>query len=276
MLKRILFGSLMIAALAGLFWLDWRIDPRTCQWPLAAVLAALAAVAFKEVYHLLAKVDVRILTVSGLLGAEAAATWPFWSRLLPGGAGDGAAAPALLGLIVSAAFLEQMIRYRLADTLRRVAGTCMAVMYLGVGGAMILSVRDLGTMALVLFLSAVKAADTGAYFVGSAIGRHKLIPWLSPGKSWEGLAGGVAAAIGVAALVAWWAGLGLAAWQACVFGAAMAVIGQFGDLCESLMKRAANVKDSGALMPGFGGLLDLLDSPLIAAAPAWVLLRCWT
>ena len=55
----------------------------------------------------------------------------------------------------------------------------------------------------------------------------------------------------------------------------MAIIGQFGDLCESLMKRAANVKDSCALMPGFGGLLDLLDSPLIAAAPAYLMFRAW-
>ena len=155
------------------------------------------------------------------------------------------------------------------------SGTALAIGYLGVGGAMIVAVRGYGMGALVLFLAAVKAADSGAYFVGSAIGKHKVIPWLSPGKSWEGLAGGIAASIGITALAAWGAGISLALWQIAVFGASMAVIGQFGDLCESLMKRAANVKDSGALMPGFGGLLDLLDSPLIAAAPAYVMFRFW-
>ncbi|MEI7837371.1 MAG: phosphatidate cytidylyltransferase, partial [Planctomycetota bacterium] len=182
---------------------------------------------------------------------------------------------AVGGLIVAAAFLEQMARYRAGDALRRLAGTALAIGYLGVGGAMIVALRDYGVGAMVLFLAAVKSADSGAYFVGSAIGKHKLIPWLSPGKSWEGLAGGIGGSIGVTFLAAWGAGIPLAWWQAVVFGAAMAVIGQFGDLCESLMKRAANVKDSGALMPGFGGLLDLLDSPLIAAAPAYIMFRLW-
>ncbi|MCY2925547.1 MAG: phosphatidate cytidylyltransferase [Planctomycetota bacterium] len=275
MKKRIVYGSIMIAVLAGLFWLDWHLDRRSCQWPLAAVLVVLTAVAFKEVRNLLAKVDVPVLTISGLLGAELLATLPFWARLLPAHELPAMDLLAVGGLIVMAAFFEQMARYRVADALRRLSGTALAIGYLGVGGAMIVAVRGYGMGALVLFLAAVKAADSGAYFVGSAIGKHKVIPWLSPGKSWEGLAGGIAASIGITALAAWGAGISLALWQIAVFGASMAVIGQFGDLCESLMKRAANVKDSGALMPGFGGLLDLLDSPLIAAAPAYVMFRFW-
>ncbi|MCY2929816.1 MAG: phosphatidate cytidylyltransferase [Planctomycetota bacterium] len=279
MLKRIFYGSIMIGVLAGLFWLDWnlgeRAHSRSCQWPLAVVLVALTAVAFGEVRRFLAKVDVPVLTVSGLIGAEVLATLPFWMQFLPGA---GLAATDLLavgGLIVAAAFLEQMARYRVGEALRRLAGTALAVAYLGVGGAMIVSLRGFGVGALVMFLAAVKAADTGAYFVGSAIGKHKIIPWLSPGKSWEGLVGGIGGSIGVTFLVAWAAGIELAWWQAVAFGAAMTVIGQFGDLCESLMKRSAGVKDSGALLPNFGGLLDLLDSPLIAAAPAYLMLRAW-
>ena len=123
-----------------------------------------------------------------------------------------------------------------------------------------------------LFLAAVKCTDIGAYFVGSAVGRHKLIVWLSPGKSWEGLIGGLAFAAGVSILVAWAWKIDAAVWEAAVFGVAVALAGQFGDLCESLLKRSARVKDSGAALPEFGGVLDLLDSPLLAAPVGYVLL----
>ena len=124
-----------------------------------------------------------------------------------------------------------------------------------------------------MFLAAVKFADVGAYFTGSAIGRHKLIRWLSPHKSWQGLIGGLAAAAGVSLLIV--AALkidGIHLWQAAVFGVVVGLAGLFGDLCESLLKRSANMKDSGSAVPGFGGVLDILDSPLLAAPIAYLLL----
>ncbi|RPI58417.1 MAG: CDP-archaeol synthase [Planctomycetaceae bacterium] len=128
-----------------------------------------------------------------------------------------------------------------------------------------------------MFLVAVKCTDIGAYFTGSAIGRHKLIPWLSPGKTWEGLLGGMAAAAGVSVLAVWAmdihiAGSALPFWRAVVFGVVVGLIGQFGDLSESLMKRSVNVKDSGAVVPEFGGVLDILDSPLLAAPAGYLML----
>jgi phosphatidate cytidylyltransferase len=163
----------------------------------------------------------------------------------------------------------------------RVSATLLAVVYLGAGAALMLAIRmdeRLGVPALVLFLAAVKFTDIGAYFTGTAIGRHKLIPWLSPGKTWEGLAGGLAAAAGISMLVVWAfrhvqsAHLSLSYAQAAIFGVVVGGIGQFGDLSESLLKRSAQVKDSGSLVPEFGGILDILDSPLLAAPPAYVLL----
>ena len=173
------------------------------------------------------------------------------------------------------AFVEQMVRSQTAGALPTVAMTMFTVLYLGIGGAMMLHIRMIepdGLVRLVLFLAAVKCADIGAYFTGSAIGKHKMIPWLSPGKSWEGLAGGLAAAVGVSLLVNRLLSVALMDYHAVVFGVVVALAGQFGDLCESLLKRSVHVKDSGAAVPEFGGVLDIIDSPLIAALPAYVLL----
>jgi len=95
---------------------------------------------------------------------------------------------------------------------------------------------------------------------------------LSPGKSWEGLAGGLALAAGVGALGAWLlTRTGTPAFGA-LFGLIVGLAGQFGDLCESLLKRSAGAKDSASLVPTFGGILDIIDSPLLAAPPAVLLL----
>ena len=132
---------------------------------------------------------------------------------------------------------------------------------------------------LVGALLTTKSCDIGAYFTGRAIGRHKMIPWLSPKKTWEGLAGGVVTAAAVGAALAhlslnlpsesdhlpWWIGA--------VGGALVAVVGQAGDLAESAFKRDAGVKDSGSILPGMGGVLDVLDSPLLAGPVVYWLLR---
>ena len=113
---------------------------------------------------------------------------------------------------------------------------------------------------LLIALLATFAADTAAYFTGTAIGRHRLAPRISPGKTWEGAAG--AAAGGIAAAVALLAILdpGPPLWTGALLGLAIAAAGTAGDLVESGLKRSAGLKDSGALLPGHGGILDRLDS----------------
>jgi phosphatidate cytidylyltransferase len=122
-------------------------------------------------------------------------------------------------------------------------------------------------LALVVFLVAVsKVGDIAAYVVGTAIGRHKLIPAVSPGKSWEGAVASFLAACGTAAIlgVVQLAGP-LDARQAVIGGIVINVASQFGDLTESLLKRSAGVKDSGRWIPQFGGIFDLVDSLFLAA-----------
>ena len=125
-------------------------------------------------------------------------------------------------------------------------------------------------MAIVMILLVVKFTDIGAYFGGRAFGKHKLIPWLSPGKTWEGLFFGLLTAGLVGAICARWT-LELLWHRGLIFGIIIGGVGQLGDLLESLMKRDAEVKDSGQLIPGFGGILDVIDSPLLAAPVAYLL-----
>lgn len=132
---------------------------------------------------------------------------------------------------------------------------------------------------LVLYLVAVvKATDIGAYFVGRWIGRHKLFPRISPSKTWEGLFGGIAAAVAASLVMRKLSGgqLGavpLSAPSAVLLGVMLAVSGVVGDMFESLLKRAAGAKDSSGAVPGMGGILDVLDSLLFGAPVLFVFAR---
>jgi phosphatidate cytidylyltransferase len=126
-----------------------------------------------------------------------------------------------------------------------------------------------GVPVLVLSLVfLVISADIGAYFAGRRFGRHKLAPRVSPGKTWEGVAGGLAL-VGIVAWV-WAASVGLPLLAFVAFGIAVGIFSVVGDLNESMFKRAAGLKDSGSLLPGHGGLLDRIDS-VTAAAPLYAL-----
>ncbi len=125
---------------------------------------------------------------------------------------------------------------------------------------------------ILVLLAGVWSFDTGAYLVGRAIGRRPFLPWISPKKTLEGVLGGLVVATVVVALVLWISGS--APLEALILGPLLGVVAQSGDLAESLLKRAAGVKDSGTLLPGHGGILDRVDSILFAAPvlAAWVAL----
>jgi phosphatidate cytidylyltransferase len=164
------------------------------------------------------------------------------------------------------------------------AGTVLSTLYLGGLGWFLMALRvkhafrvsgvQGSTMIVVMILLCVKFTDIGAFFGGKTLGRHKLIFWLSPGKTWEGLVCGILTAGAVGAILAMWINpptFPLPWWKGFVFGMVIGGIGQLGDLLESLMKRDAEVKDSGKLIPGFGGVLDVIDSPLLAAPFAYLM-----
>jgi phosphatidate cytidylyltransferase len=155
-------------------------------------------------------------------------------------------------------------------------GTLLSFVYLGVlFGFFVFIRREHSAWVVLWVLLVTKSCDIGAFFTGRSIGRHKLIPWVSPGKTWEGLIGGVitsaaVAAVGMVALQAWVDESSLPGpWLAAVAGATFGLIGQAGDLVASLFKRDAGIKDASSILPGFGGVMDVVDSPLLVAPAAY-------
>ena len=133
-----------------------------------------------------------------------------------------------------------------------------------------------GQYYLLYFVLITKFSDTGAYLVGSLIGRHKMIPRISPGKTWEGFGGAIVVATGASLSFAYFAREkmpALTALHAVILGVILSLTAVIGDLIESLFKREAGLKDSGKFFPGIGGMLDLLDSILFNAPIMYLYLR---
>ncbi len=129
---------------------------------------------------------------------------------------------------------------------------------------------------ILLVLGVVWAGDTGAYFAGRFLGKHKLHPKVSPKKTIEGAIGGLLSSIGGAFLMYEALALhGLQSWKLALFAAAGGALGQLGDLAESLIKRACNVKDSGTILPGHGGMLDRVDGVIFALPFFYFALTAW-
>ena len=125
---------------------------------------------------------------------------------------------------------------------------------------------------LLFTLLIVFATDTGAYLVGRVFGSRPLAPVISPNKTWEGAAGGIFFALVIALVVGYALDLANPRWQQIVIGVSVGVISQMGDLCESRLKRLSNVKDTGSIIPGHGGVLDRLDSVVVSIPLVYYLL----
>jgi phosphatidate cytidylyltransferase len=151
------------------------------------------------------------------------------------------------------------------------AVTLLGVAWVGAGIGCLLLIRDIpefGFWAVMAVLFTVFAADTGAFFVGRTFGRHRMAPVISPAKSWEGFVGGVLAAVGIAFVILYRdRDEFLTIPESLVLGLVIALAAVLGDLFESAVKRDLEVKDSGRVLGGHGGVLDRLDS-LLWAGPA--------
>ena len=145
---------------------------------------------------------------------------------------------------------------------RNWALTVVGASYLGVmmGQALALRLLPNGLYWMLLGLGITMINDSAAYFVGVTLGRNRILPALSPKKSWEGTVGGWIAATLTGAAVAFWSPLGLAVWLGALIGLVGGILALFGDLAISMLKRQIGVKDSGVFLPGHGGFLDRLDS----------------
>ena len=251
------------------------------------VLAALAGMLALEFYQLMSAAGVTNFRGYGTLGVVALVfvTWVSGLR------GDNGTWDSLvLFLITIGIFLRQFPQKDNPHPLRTIGGTLFGVLYIGLLWNFLPKLLVFGRPAVVegiympgrwLLLYAVFAAkftDIGAYAIGCVFGRHKLIPRISPAKSWEGVGGGILVGTLVGTLLVWglrdtFAAFGLTPWRAIPLGIALSVCAIVGDLTESLFKRAANVKDSGGIIPGMGGFLDVLDSLLFVFPALYLFLR---
>jgi phosphatidate cytidylyltransferase len=194
----------------------------------------------------------------------------------------------VLAVTLALAFYLQARRYGTHDVTANVAITMLAALYVGGLASFLVRLRlelggRAGLLLVILTLLATKLTDVGAYAAGRACGRRPLIPWLSPNKTWEGLIGGLLAALLAAVGFGYWfyaagwirlpGGPGTALGLLMVFGLLIGPLSVAGDLAASLLKRDAAIKDSSQALPGLGGLLDVADSPLLTAPAAWLF---WT
>jgi phosphatidate cytidylyltransferase len=267
LLQRTTSAVLLIGLLlAALFWL-----PPIALLPL---LLAVAALACFEFFKLLPAANIPrypwIGTFCGLLFL--AGVWFEYTQpaLVPP-----AVEPLLLFLLVAIILLRQFPQKENPRPLETMAGTIMGVLYapflLSFFPRLMFQWGAASGGWLILYLVfVVKMSDVGAYFVGCTLGRHKLCPRISPKKTWEGFFGGLVFAL--ATSVIWWklahghlGALAITLPHALVLGLLLALMGVLGDLAESILKRAANVKDSASYIQGMGGILDVLDSLLLAA-----------
>jgi phosphatidate cytidylyltransferase len=259
---RVASAVVLVALVGGVLWF--------APWWAALVLASLAAAgAAAEVAGLSRGVGAPVPALLVSVGAVVVCA------MVPIGMVNGDAMFAVLSALVLGGSLVTLAGGPPSPhSITQAAVTIMAPLYVGLPlGAMLWIQLVTGPRALIFVIAVIAASDSAQYFVGRAIGRRKLAPFVSPAKTFEGAQGGLVAAL----LIGIWLGprWGQAASpvQGAALGAVLCLAGIMGDLFKSLLKRSAGVKDSGTLIPGHGGVLDRIDAYLFAVPVYLLFLR---
>ena len=258
----------MIAGVAALLVADylWGLDA-----VVFAALAFLGCMGYAELASMLEKIGIRVPRRRGIILCVVVLLAMF---LLPVHAGLGAALLVIAFLAACFLFLGAARLDKGRSDLTGAAFGILGLVYVGVclGSFFILrglsADRRTGVVLFAAVIAITKVSDITAYFTGSFIGKHKMTPTISPNKTWEGFAGELAGGAIVSLVVLWLCFGIMPAWFAAAYGAAISVAACGGDLVESKVKRICGVKDSGSYLGAFGGVLDLLDSLLLAGPVA--------
>ena len=297
--QRVPTALCLISIVAALVWLDATFSPDGGEG--LFLLPLLLFIALGTTWDFtglligsgrdVARKTVMVATAMVSLSAAVPMLWAFAEQPYPADCPVGRLGWIAL-TVVGGAFLvllTEMARYGKGPSgaIERSSLGVLVMVYVGVPMALWVALRTMsadrwGLVAMAVAIAVTKASDTGAYFTGKAIGRNKLIPRLSPGKTREGAVGGIVAST----IVAWIclrfvmpnhpthaASIAMLAdpiVAALVLGPTLAIAGMIGDLAESMVKRDCGAKDSGTLLPGMGGVWDVSDSLIAAAAPAFL------
>ena len=234
-------------------------------WWLFALVAVAAVLALHEYGLMIRSLRPLILAaMAGALGSLLGAQLGGLEWIVAG----------FLATIPLAFFLHWIASTRQSATVA-ISSTVLGAAWIGLGLAHLLLLRDIplnGRLAIYTVLLAIFAGDIAAFFAGRLLGRHKLAPAISPGKTWEGFVAGTVATVFVC-FVALYKQDYVSIGDSLILGAVIAIAGPVGDLFESALKRDMQVKDSGRILGGHGGVLDRLDAPLFAAVASYYVLR---
>lgn len=274
MLKtRLWMGSILAAFAAGMLLLDPYLAP---VYPFLLIFHITLTCAGAVEMILLLGPNRRPQVATTLLGVFALGIANWLAHLAPSPWG------VIVGVFIAmalAVFMWEMYRFREPGrSTEQMALTLLILVYLGLLPCCFAQLRwlEAGSTALALAIFVPKSCDIGAYFTGRLFGRHRMTPILSPKKTWEGAFGGLALASCVAIVIDH---LGPAQLlhgslnQEIAFGVVVGGLGMLGDLAESLLKRDCRHKDASTLIPGFGGVLDVIDALILSAPVTYLWLR---
>ena len=285
--NRLITGPLLSLALIALLYADEQIGSIVCGCcttlqpgflivSLAMCIVPLVAIELGSIAHgvgLRSSIPIMVVSMWAWLAAI---------YLIPNSMESTTTIALICSMFIGTLALSVIALSRNRDLKGVLAGTAFTVTtsaYIALGiGMFLLLRRDHSAWWIVGVVAVIKMCDTGAFFVGCNLGKHKLISWVSPGKTWEGLVGGLATAsitaVGLAAANNHWlqAEPEIPLFYAAVLGLLFGFIGQSGDLVISVFKRDSGIKDTSSVLPGLGGVLDVLDSLLLIGPVAYWLL----
>lgn len=255
---------LISAVIATLAW--W-------HWGFILLVAAALSMGVVEVSRALSRIGMHAATAPVFVGTLAVVLGSYYAGQHP--AQQVPSNTLILGLLAltSLACLVWRLREGPENYVRDAAASLFLVGYIPLLGSAValMMAADDGPARIVTFILCVVASDTGGYIAGVLFGKHKMAPTVSPKKTWEGFAGSVLFGVGIGIACSIWL-LGVGWYVGLLLGVLLVAVGTAGDLVESMIKRDAGIKDMSSFLPGHGGIMDRLDSLLVAAPVAWALL----
>ena len=285
--NRLITGSLLSITLLTLLYFDERLGSVVCDCGiklqpgillagLAIAITPLIAIELGAISHgagIRSNIPIMIISMW---------SWILMFYLIPSSMETSNATGLMCAMFIGTVLLSVIALSKKKNLKGVIAGTAFTVIsstYISFGiGMFILLRHDHSAWWIIGLIAIIKMCDTGAFFIGCNLGKHKLIPWVSPGKTWEGLIGGLVtaslAAIGLAVANNHWlqTEVEIPLITAAALGLLFGFLGQSGDLVMSVFKRDSNIKDASSALPGLGGLLDVLDSLLLVGPAAYWLL----